>query len=158
MIKLIEDNNLYECIQLMQKSLEEMEFHLYERNERLWIQHLSKHVEEQAKGDPRFLAIGDYANDGALRGFMLASAFKNFYNHDYVMDVKDCITDKDYNNAFTATRLFNHMIKHVEQHGGTYWRADTIRAGKEANKYIEFLMKKYNATPFHGVHGKVDRR
>jgi hypothetical protein len=158
MIKTIEDNNMYECIQLMHKSLQELDHQLYGRNERYWIEHLSTHVGEQANNNPLFIAIGDYASNGSLRGFMLASAFRNFYNKEWVMDVKDCIVDQDYNNAFTVTRLFNYMIDHVKQHGGTYWRADSIRAGNQAIEYIEFLAKKYNAIPFHGVHGRVDRR
>jgi len=155
MIKLIGDNDIYSCIELMNTSLQELDHQLYERNERCWLQHIAHHVEEQNKGNALFLAIGDYASDNSIRGFMLASAFRNFYNHGWIMDVKDCITDSNYNNAFTVARLFNYMIEHVKEQGGTYWRADTIRAGTEANNYIQFLIKKYNAIPFHGVHGKI---
>lgn len=155
MIKLIGDNNICECIRLMDTSLKKLEHQLYDRNERCWLQHIAHHVEEQNKGNALFLAIGDYASDNSLRGFMLASAFKNFYNHNWVMDVKECITDNNYNNAFTVARMFNYMINHVKEQGGSYWRADTIRAGTEANNYIQFLIKKYNAIPFQGVHGKV---
>ena len=155
MIKLIGDNDIYSCIELMNTSLQELDHQLYERNERCWLQHIAHHVEEQNKGNALFLAIGDYASDNSIRGFMLASAFRNFYNHGWIMDVKDCITDSNYNNAFTVARLFNYMIEHVKEQGGTYWRADTIRAGTEANNYIQFLIKKYNAIPFYGVHGKV---
>ncbi|MDC3283279.1 hypothetical protein OAV41_01765 [Planctomycetota bacterium] len=158
MIKLIEDNQIYECIQLMHKSTQDNNYQPYDRNERCWIEHLSKHIAEQGKGDPRYLAIGDYASDGSLRGFMLASAFMNFYTQEWVMDVVDCIVNHDYNNTFTVTRLFNYMIDHVEKHGGNHWRADSIRAGDKAIEYTEFLAKKYNAIPFHGVHGRVDRR
>jgi len=158
MIKLIEDNDMYECVQLMQKSTQDNNYQPYDRNERVWMQHLARHIEEQAANNPLYLAIGDYASDESLRGFMLASAYNNFYTKEYVMDVKDCIVNHDYNNAFTVTRLFNYMIDHVQRHGGIHWRADSIRAGDKALEYTEFLAKKYNATPFHGVHGRVDRR
>jgi hypothetical protein len=46
------------------------------------------------------------------------------------------------------------MLFH-QDNGGSYWRADTIRAGNEAENYVEFLIKKYDATPFMGVHGRV---
>lgn len=155
MIKLIEDNDIIDCVQLMHFELKKLKNQLYERNERCWLQHIAHHVEQQIKGNALFLAIGDYANDNSLRGFMLASAFKNHYNHNWVMDVKECITDSNYNNAFTVARLFNYMINHVKEQGGSYWRADTIRAGTEADNYVKFLIKKYNAIPFQGVHGKI---
>ena len=148
---------MYECVQLMHKSTQDNNYQPYDRNERCWMQHLAKHIQEQAEQNPRYLAIGDYSND-TLRGFMLASAFRNFYTNEMVMDVKDCIVNHDFNNSFTVTRLFNYMIDHVQKHGGTHWRADSIRAGDKALEYTEFLAKKYNAIPFHGVHGRVDRR
>jgi hypothetical protein len=158
MIKLIEDNNMYECVQLMQKSMQDNNYQPYDRNERCWMQHLATHIQKQGEGSPMYLAIGDYASCGSLRGFMLANAYSNFYTQEWVMDVVDCIVDHNYNNAFTVTRLFNYMLDHVKKHGGKYWRADSIRAGDKAVEYTEFLAKKYNAIPFHGVHGRIDRR
>jgi len=156
MIKLIEDNMMYSCIQLMHKSTQDNNYQPYERNERCWIQHLGKHIEEQANNNPRFIAIGDYTDTGELKGFMLASAFQTYYTNEMVMDVKDCIVNHDYNNSFTVSRLFNYMIDHVKRHGGSHWRADSIRAGDKAVEYTEFLAKKYNAKPFHGVHGRIE--
>ena len=146
---------MYECIKLMHKSTEDNNYKAYDRNERCWIQHLAHHIEKQKENSPYYLAIGDYASDNSLRGFMLASAFQTFYTEEYVMDVKDCIVNQDYNNAFTVTRLFNYMVDHIRKHGGTHWRADSIRTSNKAFEYTEFLAKKYNATPFYGVHGRV---
>lgn len=158
MIKLIEDNHIIQVTLLMDKATKDNYITYdepYGRNERCWIQHLTSHVEKQ-KTDPRYLVIGDFTKDDELRGFIICSAFQNYYTQEWVMDVKDCIVDHDYNNAFTVTRLFNHMIDHVKQHGGTHWRADSIRAGDKAVEYTEFLAKKYNAKPFHGVHGRIE--
>ena len=153
MIKQIEDNNLVECINLMRKSCKDNDYGVYDYNELTWISHLANHVAN--RNDPNFVVIGDYTEEGTLRGFLLASTFRNFYTQELVMDVKDCIVDHDFNNAFTVTRLFNHMIDHVKQHGGKHWRADSLRAGDKAIEYTEFLAKKYNARPFYGVHGSV---
>ena len=71
------------------------------------------------------------------------------------MDVKDCIVDHDYNTAFTTSRLFDYMIKHVKDNKGSRWRADSVRADDKAEDYLNFLQKKYKATPLYGVHGKI---
>jgi hypothetical protein len=157
MIIEITDNLVKECIDLMSISYSQNEYSPYDYNERCWIEHLTNHVKEQGLGNPRYLAIADYdEKKGYIKGFMLASAFVNFYTQEWVMDVKDCIVDHDYNNAFTVTRLFNHMIAHTKAHGGSLWRADSIRANDKAEEYTEFLKKKYNAVPFHGVHGRIE--
>ena len=160
MIVLITDNMITECIDLMNVSVSQNDYEPYGKNERCWIEHLTTHVKEQGNGNPRFLAIADLGEspDGSkyIKGFMLASAFINYYTQEYVMDVKDCIVDSDYRNAFTVSRLFNAMIDHTKKHGGKYWRADSIRDPEKAKEYSEFLQKKYNAVPFHGVHGKIE--
>jgi len=154
MIKQLHNNSVIQCIQLMEKSLQYNQYEAYPENQRCWIQHLTKHIEEQVKENPHYIAVGDF-DDGQLHGFLLASSFKNYYTQQYVMDVKDCIVDHSRNSVYTVTRLFDHMIDHTEHHGGMYWRADTIRTGDAGIKYVEFLAKKYNAIPFHGVHGRV---
>ena len=168
MIKLLEDNMMSACIQLMLDTMDTNDAQLdnedehdqppYERNERSWILHLSKHIEEQNSGNPNYLAIGEFSDEGELKGFMLASSFINYYSQDVVMDVKDCIVNHKLNTVFIATRLFDYMIDHVRKHGGTHWRADSIRSNKQAVKYTKFLAKKYDAIPFYGVHGRIDRR
>ena len=154
MILKLNDNMILPCVSLMQKSIIDNDYKVYDRNERVWIEHLCQHIKEQYNSS-RFLAIGDFTDKGELKGFMLASAFVNYYTQEWVMDVKDCIVNHDYNNAFTVSRLFDYMISHVKEHGGSLWRADSIRAGDKALEYIEFLQKKYNATPFYGVHGRI---
>jgi len=137
----------------MNKSTQDNDYP-YDRNERMWIEHLCSIVDKQYNS-PHYLAIGNYTKDNVLKGFMLASTFKSYYNGEYIMDVKDCIVDHDYNTAFTTIRLFNYMIQHVKDHDGSRWRADSIRSNKNAEEYITFLQKKYNATPLYGVHGKI---
>ena len=157
MIVYITDNMLVDCINLMDKSARDNDYQPYDRNERCWIEHLTAHVREQKLGNPKFLAIADVEpHAGYIRGFILASAFQNYYTQEWVMDVKDCIVDHDYHNGRVVIRLFNAMFDHMKQHGGTLWRADSIRDPKNAELYCKFLEKKFNAVPFMGVHGKLE--
>jgi len=138
MIKLIEDNSVLEAIQLMDKSTKHNNYIGYDRNEAIWITYFLSLVEKQKKGSPHALVIGDYTDKGVLRGFLSAATFSNYYNNEWVMDVKDCIVDHDYNNAFVVYRLFDAMIDHVRKHGGKHWRADSIRGEQEALDYGRF--------------------
>ena len=152
MIRGLTHNDTVECIQLMNK----YSFHAhYERDEAMWITHLINHIVEANKGNPHFLAIGDWDKDGYLNGFMLGGAFKNYYNQAYVMDVKDCILEEDKSPARTAIRLFDAMIEHTKTHGGIHWRADSIRDGDAGKKYCDFLVRKYGAKLHHNVRGII---
>tara|TARA_R110000787_G_scaffold154751_1_gene268470 strand:+ start:1734 stop:2210 length:477 start_codon:yes stop_codon:yes gene_type:complete len=145
MIKKIEDNNVFEAIQLMDKYIKDGKSFGYDRNESIWIQYFLSLVEKQKEGSPHVLVIGDYTDDGKLRGFLSASTFSNYYNKEWVMDVKDCVVDLNYNNAFVVYRLFDAMIEHVRNHGGKHWRADSARSEQEAMEYGRFLQHRYNA-------------
>jgi len=152
MIKKIEDNNVFEAIKLMDKSTKDNNYYGYERNESVWIQYFLSLVEKQKEGSPHALVIGDY-QDGALRGFLSAATFSNYYNKEWVMDVKDCIVDHDHNNAFVVYRLFDAMIAHIKEHGGKHWRADSVRGEQEALDYGRFLQHRYNAELHVSVRG-----
>jgi hypothetical protein len=155
MIKNIEDNNVLDVIQLMDKSTQGQQYG-YERNEAVWISFLLSLLEQQKEGNPHFLVIGDYDNNNKLRGFLSAGTFENYYTKECVMDVKDCIVDHDYkNNAFVIYRLFDAMIAHVKKHGGKYWRADSIRSEQEAMDYGRFLQHRYNAAIHVSVRGEA---
>ena len=155
MIKKIEDNNVLEAIQLMDKSTDGKEYG-YDRNEAVWIKFFLSLVEKQKEGSPHVLVIGDYNNENKLRGFLSASTFRNYYTEEYVMDVKDCIVDHDHkNNAFVVYRLFDAMTAHVKEHGGKYWRADSIRSEQEAMDYGRFLQRRYNAELHVSMRGAV---
>ena len=157
MIVYIHDNMVMECMWMMQKSYEDNDYSAYEKNERCWIEHFTTHVREQNKGNPLYLAIADIdVKRDCLNGFLLASAFQNYYTQEWVMDVKDCIVDHDFHNAKTVIRLFNAMFDHMKKHGGTLWRADSIRSPDKAEEYCKFLQKKFGAIPFAGVHGKLE--
>ena len=155
MIRIIEDNDVHECINLMHESTQHNEYFGYQRNERIWITHFLSHV-EKAKSDPKFFTVADW--DGAfLRGFLIAHAYRNYYDQNYVMDVKDCIVDHTYkNNVFTITRMYNSLFDHIREHGGKHWRADSIRAEGESLKYGQFLQKKYGAALHFCVRGVLD--
>ncbi len=153
MIKLIEDNNVFEAIKLMNDSTQN-QFYGYEKNEAIWIEYFLSLVKKQKEGSPHVLVIGDYIDD-KLRGFLSASTFSNYYNKQWVMDVKDCIVDHNYNNAFVVYRLFDHMIAHIKKHGGKHWRADSVRSEEEAYKYGRFLQKRYNAELHVSVRGVI---
>jgi len=155
MIRKIEDNDVLEAIKLMDKSTKDHKYLGYDRNETIWIQYFLSLVEKQKEGGPHVLVIGDYANNGKLRGFLSASTFSSYYTKEWVMDVKDCIVDHDYNNTFTVYRLFDAMIAHVKEHGGKHWRADSVRSEQEAMDYGRFLQHRYNAALHVSVRGVI---
>tara|TARA_S200002703_G_scaffold147739_1_gene143817 strand:- start:41 stop:514 length:474 start_codon:yes stop_codon:yes gene_type:complete len=157
MIKKIEDNDVFEAIQLMNKSTKDNEYYGYKRNESVWIQYFLSLVEKQKQGSFHDLVIGDY-QDNKLRGFLSASTFSTYYTNEYVMDVKDCIVDHDYNNAYTVYRLFDAMIAHVKEHGGKHWRADSIRSEQEAMDYGRFLQRRYDAAIHVSVRGVIQEK
>ena len=151
MIKKIEDNDVLEAIKLMNKSTEQIEYP-YQRNEAVWIKYFLSLVEKQNEGDPHVLVIGNYS-DNKLRGFLSAYTFINYYNNEYIMDVKDCIVDHEYNNGLVVCRLFDAMIEHVKKHGGKSWRADSIHDTEDAMRYGRFLKHRYNAALHVSVRG-----
>ena len=154
MIRGLNNNDVVECIQLMNK----YSFHAhYERNEAVWITHLIQHITEQGKDNPHYIALGDFDDDGYLNGFLLGSTFTTYYNNSFVMDVKDCILEEEKQPLRSAIRLFNAMIAHVKKHGGIHWRADSIRDGHDGLKYCQFLNKKYDAKIHYGVRGLIKR-
>ena len=145
-------NDTVDCINLMNK----YSFHAhYERDEAAWITHLIQHITEQNKGNPHFIALGDFDEDEYLNGFLLGSTFNNYYSQSFVMDVKDCILEEEKQPVRSAIRLFNGMIDHVKKHGGMHWRADSIRDGDAGLKYCQFLNKKYDAKIHYGVRGII---
>ena len=155
MIKKIGDNEVLAAIKLMDKTIDGKDYG-YKRNEAVWIRFFVSLVEKQNKEDPHVLVIGDYDDNGTLRGFLSAATFNNYYTQEYVMDVKDCIVDHDRkNNAFVIYRLFDAMIDHVKKHGGRYWRADSIRSEQEAMDYGRFLQHRYNARLHVSLRGEV---
>lgn len=157
MIKKLEDNNVLEAIQLMNKSTQDNEYHFgYSRNEAVWIKYFLELVEKQ-KQTPHALVIGDYI-DGTLRGFLSAESFINYYNNEYIMDVKDCIVDHDHNNAYTIYRLFDAMIAHTKKHGGKQWRSDSIMGEQEALDYGRFLQHRYDAALHVSVRGVIQEK
>ena len=155
MIRTIEDNNVFEAIKLMNKSTEDNNYYGYERNEAVWIEYFLSLVKKQKEGSPHSLVIGDYDETDNLRGFLSASTFNNYYNNQWVMDVKDCIVDHNYNNAFVVYRLFDYMMSHIKKHGGKHWRADSVRGEEEALQYGRFLQKRYNAELHVSVRGVI---
>lgn len=154
MIKLIEDNTVLDCIKLMHTSTKDKTFFGYEGNQAVWITFFLGLVKRQKEKDPHALVIGDY-KDNQLRGFLSACTFVNYYNNTYTMDVKDCIVDHNYNNAFTIYRLFDYMIDHLKKYGGKNWRADSVRSGQEGLDYAAFLQKRYNTDTHVSVRGVI---
>jgi hypothetical protein len=154
MIKLIEDNDVLKAINLGDKFYKTGGHHAQDINELSWINYFISLVSEQKKGNPHVLVIGDYVN-GELIGFLSAESFLNVYSSKYTMEVKDCIINPDCNNVFTITRLFNYMIKHIRDNGGSSWVASSPSVGKISTDYENFLLKKYNAEKYILVKGVV---
>ena len=154
MIKLIEDNNVFEAIQFMKNyTVDNGEFYGFEYNEAVWIKYFLEIVEQQ-KHSPHYLAIGYYNKE--LKGFLTAQSYNNYYNNKYVMDVKDCIVNlKNNNNAYIVYKLFDEMIKHTKLNGGMLWRADSVREGSQSLKYGKLLKHRYNAEMYTSVRGII---
>ena len=154
MIRLIEDNNVFEAIQFMKNyTVDNGEFYGFEYNEAVWIKYFLEIVEQQ-KHSPHYLAIGYYNN--GLKGFLTAQSYNNYYNNKYVMDVKDCIVNlKNNNNAYIVYKLFDEMIKHTKLNGGMLWRADSVREGSQSLKYGKLLKHRYNAEMYTSVRGII---
>lgn len=155
MIKLIGDNNVLEAINLMDASVAKGEFKSWVRNESAWITFFLELVNQQKQQDPNVLVIGDYKED-KLRGFLAAATFSSTYNNAPVMDVKDCIVDYNYNNAYTVYRLFDYMIAYIKEKGGKSWRAESVRGGEDAINYGKFLAKRYNTETHISVRGVIN--
>lgn len=156
MIRKLEDNDVFEALQLMNKSTQDIKYP-YERNEAVWIQYFLTLIQKQNEGSPHVLVIGDYI-DNKLRGFLSAATFINYYNNEYIMDVKDCIVDHSQQNGFVVCRLFDAMIEHVKEYGGKSWRADSIHQTQDAMRYGEFLAKRYNGDIHVSVRGVVQEK
>jgi len=155
-IKEIEDNDVFEAIQLMKKYVNQnKEFYGFNYNEAVWIKFFLTIVEEQRKENPHYIALGSYKND-KLNGFLTASSYINYYDNNYVMDVKDCIIDLDNkNNAYIIYRLFDEMIACVKENGGKHWRADSVRNFDDAIAYGKLLNKRYKAKINVSVRGEI---
>lgn len=154
MIKIIGDNDVLEAINLMNASVDMEQYKDRKRNESAWINYFLNLVEKQ-KESPHALVIGDYDKENKLKGFLSACSFVDYYNNQYIMDVKDCIVDHRYNNAFTVYRLFDYLEEHVKKNNGTSWRADSIRSEKEGQAYAKFLAKRYNTKTHVSVRGII---
>jgi len=156
MIKKLEEDSILEAIKLMDIATKQTFTHsiVIKRNEARWIKFLISIVQEQAKDNPNFLAIGEYQND-ELRGFLLANTFINHYSDEPIMDVKDCIVDFEKSTPYTVVRLYDYMMDHLRKHGGKRWRADSIRNQEDTLKYAKLLQHKYNAELFYAAHGNI---
>jgi len=154
MIKPIEDNGVFEAIKLMNESIKNHNDVGYERNEAEWITFFLHIVRKQKEGDPNYFAVGEY-KDEQLIGFLLATSFRCYYNGLYTMDVKDCIVNEFWSTPFTVTKLFDAMIAHTKTHGGTRWRADSIRSHHNSQQYAKLLKIKYGADTYYSVHGEI---
>ena len=157
MIRKLEQNDILEAANLMSKTNMDDYYHGYDRNEAVWIKFFIEIVQGQLNGDPNCLAVGDFA-DGEMVGFLTAKTFNNYYTNEPIMDVKDCIIDPDREgkNGFVVARLFDYMIEHTKSHGGRHWRADSIHSFAKAEKYAQFLQKRYGAAIHTSARGVIN--
>ena len=157
MIRKLEDNDAVQCINLMAKSWDRNDGYgtgYRNKNEVSWIEHLMQHI-RGAKSDPNYFTQC-VVRDGQIKAFLLASTFRNFYTEEWTMDVKDCIVDdEDRNTVFMVIKMYDEMMQHIEQSGGIYWRADTVRSWKHSLKYARLLEKKYDATTSLSMRGRI---
>ena len=155
MIRLIEDNDTFDAIQLMRRyTINNGDFFGFEYNEASWMRYFLDIVEQQ-KTNPHYLAIGDFTEHNIV-GFLTATSYVNHYDNRYVMDVKDCIVNlENKNNAFVVYRLFDAMIEHTKKHGGKHWRADSARGESDSFKYGEVLKRRYNCQISASIRGVI---
>jgi|TARA_E500000305_G_C4009753_1_gene232033 predicted RecB family nuclease len=155
MIKLLSNNDTFKVITLMNNYVDTGQNHIgLNRNEAAWIEFYLNILKEQNINNPHYFAAGDFEKD-ELRGFLLASTYSSHYNHEVIMDVKDCIVDLNYNTTYTVIRLFNSLMEHIKKYKGVRWRADSIRAEEHTKKYANLLKLKYNAEIYFSAHGKI---
>ena len=156
MYRKLEDNDASACIELMKRSYAQNNGYgvgYNSRNEVSWIEFLIKHI-RGAQESPHFFTVCN-VQDGELKGFLIASTYLCAYTDRYVMDVKDCIVDKENNNAIRVTRFFDKLMEHIEDSGGLDWRADSVQVFDDSHKYAEFLCKRYGGTKYMSVRGQV---
>ena len=157
MIRQLEDNDAVQCINLMNQSWDRNAGYglgYTNKNEVSWIEHLLQHI-RQAKSDPNYFT-SCVEEDGKIKGFLLASTFRNFYTEEWTMDVKDCIVDEEgRNSAFMVIKMYDEMMDHIQTNGGIYWRADTVRSWEHCQKYARLLEKKYGATTSLSMRGRI---
>jgi len=154
MIRAIGQNDVLEAILLMKQSNNQNNYKDIEYNESAWITFFCGLVNKQSKKDPNALVIGYY--DNTLKGFLSASTYTSYYNNNIIMDVRDCIVDKsNKHNSKIVHELFTHMIDHTKEHGGKYWRADSVQEFDNALKYGKFLKKRFNGELHISVRGKI---
>ena len=156
MIRPLEDNDAVSCILLMDQSWHHNDGYSVgyrNKNEVSWIEHLMQHIRE-AQSNPHYFTMGVW--DGRLKGYMLASTFRNYYTEEWTMDVKDCIIDPELKNpAFTVIRLYDAMFKHMKENNGVYWRADSVREFHHCEQYAKLLEKKYNGVTSLSIRGSL---
>ena len=158
MYRKLEDNDVVQCCTLLLKSFQHNDGYgvgFDTPNQAGWVDHLLTHLREQKAGNMHFFTCGSFTDEGRMKGFFLASTFHNKYIDEWVMDVKDCIVDHEFNTAFMTAHFFDEMMTHIKENGGKYWRADSVRSLEDCHKYSEFLRKRYNARTYLSMNGEV---
>ena len=157
-LKRIGKTEVVDCINLMKAATIDNEYHGYYYDEINWCTYFMNAVKKQNDGDVNYIAHGVY-KDGHLLGFMVASAFTNYYNNNPVMDVKDMIVDEDagtFTKAKVTAMLFDNMIAYTKSQGGTQWRADSIRTEEQGHAYAKFLQKRYGCAIHTSARGIIE--
>ncbi len=157
MIRQLHNNDVVDCIDLVNRNVPLMGNYGYERNEAMWISGLITHI-TQAQSNANYFTAGNFDEDEYLKGFILCSTYNNTYDGAPVMDVRELQVDHERftGHAFTTIRLYNAMMAHIKKHGGKHWRADSIRLDDDKSiAYCELLKKKYNGTLSYTVRGTI---
>ena len=156
MLRLLNNNDVVQVINLMDKTGNDDNYHGYYRDEAIWTAFFINILAKQFQEDPNYIAVG-YFNSNKLKGFLLANTFNNYYTNEPIMDVKDCIVDPDNPlNAKVVASLFDYMIYHTKKVGGKQWRADSIHTYKNSKRYVEFLNKRYNCAIQFSARGVIE--
>jgi len=111
-------------------------------NEYTWIQNTLNLYQQSKDPTSGYLAIGCF-DGNKLLGFLTAGYFSNWYDGNYVADLKDICTDTTHDSYHEVfEKLFKNFIDHYVSFGVTHWRADSIRSNNDAGlKFGNYIKK-----------------
>jgi hypothetical protein len=157
-IRKIQERDVIDCI-VMARSQDQEYAHTHDYNELHWVNHFTRVVNESLMGNGHYLAIADYSEDNKLQGFLTASSYINNHTGKYAMDVNDCVVplDNPAKNVYIVSRLYDGFFEHIKKHSGKEWSASSIRDNGHAERYINFLHKRYNGNIYYAIRGVVEK-
>lgn len=143
MIKIIEDNDIVQVINLMHDIHGSEGTEGYSHNQAAWVKNFmiiyykSKEVDEAV--------VFGYFDDDKLVGFISGDLFTSFYDDRVIADMKDCVTTGKRGLVFT--KLLDAFLEHYKSIGVLDWRFDSIKKDPDnRDRLVDFISKRYSDT------------